>query len=106
MVKPIAIQDNLAKTLAAEKITQIEKSQAELAQRETRESVRRKNIEQQRKPQEMEKSDEVIIHREKDQKRNGQEHKKDKESETPAEDETAENKGKKDEEIKHLDIRA
>jgi len=64
MVRPVAIQDNLGKTLAAEKITQLEKSQPELAQRETKESVRRKNVEQLHKPQEAEKSDEVIIHRE------------------------------------------
>lgn len=106
MVRPIAIQDNLAKTLAAEKITQLEKSQPELAQRETRESVRRKNVEQQRKPQETEKSDEVIIHREKDQQKNGKGHAHEQESETPAEEEQDNNVEKPDETVKHLDVRA
>lgn len=106
MVRPIAIQDNLGKTLAAEKITQVEKSQPELAQRETKESVRRKHIEQQRKPQETEKSDEVIIHREKDQQKNGRGHAHEQESETPAEEGQDNNEDKPDDTIKHLDVRA
>lgn len=105
MVRPIEIQDNLGKTLAAEKITQLEKSQPELAQRETKETVRRKQIEQQRKSQELEKSDEVIIHREKDQKKNGKEQKQDQETPTPAEDEPTEDEDD-DQKINHLDVRA
>ncbi len=106
MVRPIEIQDNLAKTLAAEKITQIEKSQPELAQRETKESVRRKNVEQQRKTQETEKSDEVIIHREKDQQKNGKQNKDEQQSETPVDEESKDNEDQSEPKITHLDVRA
>jgi len=105
MVRPIAIQDNLGKTLAAEKITQVEKSQPELAQRETKETVRRKNVEQQRKPQEAEKSDEVIIHHEKRQQQNGKGQGREPEAETPAEEGQDNEEEQPDETIKHLDVR-
>ncbi len=68
MVKPVALQDNLGKTPAAERIAQIEKSQPELAQRETKNSVQRRNVEQQKKATAPEKGDEVIIHKDQQQK--------------------------------------
>ncbi len=76
MVKPIALQDNLGKTRAAERIAQLEKSQPELAQRETKDSVQRKNVEQQKKTTAPEKGDEVIIHRDHQQEKDESEKKK------------------------------
>ena len=85
MVRPIAIVDNLSKTPAAEKITQVEKSQPEIAQRETAIDAERKNVEHKRRPPATNRADEVIIHREKqdrENKRQGKEEKQKEEIET------------------------
>lgn len=107
MVRPIALQDNLSKTPATEKITRIEKSQPELAQREAATEARRKAVEEQSKPLPADKADEVIIHREKEQEKNRKENKKDEKPDTEAEDGSPEKEDEKekDEAVRHLDVR-
>ena len=110
MVEPIALQDNLGKTPAAEKITQIEKSQPEVAQRDSAIEGQRKSVEQQSKPQPAEKSDEVIIHRDREKKEKKNEKKKDPKKNAEADANSREEEQETDEKtprpVKHLDLRA
>ena len=110
MVEPVALQDNLGKTPAAEKITQIEKAQPELAQRDTALVGRKKAVEQQSKPIPTDKSDEVIIHRDQEQQKQREEQQKrkeagSKEEESPAPDSTGTERQPAPP-AKHLDLRA
>ena len=112
MVEPVALQDNLGKTTAAEKIAQIEKAQPELAQRDTTLVGRKKAVEHQSKPVPMDKSDEVIIHRDQEQQKKREERKKtqQEESESKGEESSApEPTGTGPQPappVKHLDVRA
>lgn len=110
MVEPVALQDNLGKTPAAEKITQIEKSQPEVAQRDTAIEGQRKAAEHQSKPRPAEKSDEVIIHRDSEKKKNQSENEKDKKKDAEADADSPEDDEEKGEDkprtVKHLDVQA
>lgn len=110
MVEPIALQDNLGKTPVAEKVTQIEKAQAELAQRDTAIVGRRKAIEHQSKPVPTDKTDEVIIHREQEQKQKRDKHEEKDKPEPEAQVESAPDQQKNEPHAeapaKHLDVRA
>lgn len=81
MVRPIAIADLLAKTTAAEKVTQIEKAAPDVAQRQFSLQLEDTKAERQRKPIPTQKTDEAIIHREKGKKEEGDQKKKKKDSE-------------------------
>lgn len=99
MVQPIALQDNLGKTPIVEKITQIEKSQPELAQKGAAAEVQRKAVQQKTKPPPTLRADEVTIHRDEQQKQGQQQKKEDSDTE-PEKPEDNES------EIKHLDLHA
>jgi hypothetical protein len=68
MVRPVELQDVFAKTQAAERITQLQKSQPENQQQQAAAETTRKNQAQQRKPVPSARTDEVILHREQDAK--------------------------------------
>jgi hypothetical protein len=115
VVQPLALQDNLAKTPAVEKITQIDKAQPELAQRDNAIESQRKTAEQQNKPQATAKTDEVIIHREKeekkrDEKKKGSPAEPDTDDDSPRDEGEAPEPNQDDNENniprKHLDIQA
>lgn len=76
MVRPIDISDNLSKTVAAEKINQIEKSAPDAAQRQFSLSLSDQAAERQRKTQASSKTDEAIIHREKEKEKRREKKKK------------------------------
>jgi len=80
MVRPVELQDNLAKTPAAERVTQTQRAAAENDQRQAMMTVTQKAQTAQRQPTAAPQGDEVIIHREPD--REDQEKKK-KKKETP-----------------------
>jgi hypothetical protein len=82
MVRAIELTDLLAKTTAAEKVTQIEKSSPDLAQRQFALELEEKKAERRQKSIPTSKTDEAIIHREQHSKdKEGQQKKKKKEQE-------------------------
>jgi hypothetical protein len=68
MVRAIELTDLLAKTSAAEKITQMEKSSPDIAQRQFALEFEDKKAERQQKPMPAPKTDEAIIHRDQHKK--------------------------------------
>jgi hypothetical protein len=80
MVRPVELQDNLAKTQAAERVTQAQRTAAENDQRQAMMTVTQKAQAAQRQPTAPPQSDEVIIHREPDRE---DQDKKKKKKETP-----------------------
>lgn len=64
MVRPIDLQDNLAKTTIVEKVAQAEKAQPESAQKQFAATNAEKNAEHQRKTVQPQRSDEAILRRE------------------------------------------
>jgi hypothetical protein len=81
MVRAIEIADLLAKTPAAEKVTQIEKTAPDVAQRQFSLQLDDTKADRQRKPVPTQKTDEAIIHRDKGKKEDGDQKKKKKQSE-------------------------
>jgi len=77
MVRPIDIADHMAKTLAAEKVNQIQKAAPDMDQRQFAMQLENKMIQKQEQTAPPAKTDEVIIHRDK-QKNEQQKKKKDK----------------------------
>lgn len=63
MVRPVELQDNLAKTPAAERVAQTQRTAAENDQRQAMMTVTQKAQTAQRKPTAPPPNDEVIIHR-------------------------------------------
>ena len=92
MVKPVAVADNLAKTQAAERVTQIDKAAPEMDQKQFAAELTKRLNDKQQKPSPTAKTDEVVIHREK-QKNDEQKKKKKKDRE-------------KEKKSSHLDVKA
>ncbi|MFH2054756.1 MAG: hypothetical protein ABIJ61_02245 [bacterium] len=69
MVRPIEVQDNLAKTPAAERVNQIEKAAPDIDQRQAELAVRAEQAQKQREANEPERTDEVLIRRDHQGKR-------------------------------------
>ena len=90
MVRPIDIADHMAKTLAAEKVNQIQKAAPEMDQRQFALQLDSKLVQKQEQAAPSPKTDEVIIHRE-NPKQDQQKKKKEK---------------KKQQNTPHLDVRA
>lgn len=85
MVQPIAVVDNLAKTPLAERVNQLQKVAPDTDQRQAAQVVDQHNVQKQRQAVPTEKTDEAIIHRDRDRKQQQKEHKqeKPKEQENP-----------------------
>lgn len=81
MVRPIELTDLFAKTTAAEKVMQIEKSAPEMAQRQFEFQLAMQQAEKQTKTTPLKKTDEAIIHRDKDKEKKRDKRKKKKDSE-------------------------
>jgi hypothetical protein len=96
MVRPIDLQDNLSKTQAAEKMTQIQKSHGEMGQRAVADALKEKTTADLEKTKESEKTDMVIIRKEKEKDDTGQQRKKKKKDERD---------GSKDNNPDHLDMK-
>ncbi len=80
MVRAIELADLLAKTTAAEKVTQIEKASPDVAQRQFAAELEEKKAERRQKSVPTSKTDEAIIHRDQHGKdKEGQQKKKKKE---------------------------
>lgn len=75
MVRPVELQDVFAKTQAAERIQQLQKSHLENQQHQAAANTARKAHADQRKPVPLAKTDEVILHH-KDEKRDHDKKKK------------------------------
>ena len=69
MVRPVELQDVFSKTQAAERITQLQKAHPENQQQQAATETGRKNQAQQRKPVPSARTDEVILHCEKDKEK-------------------------------------
>ncbi|MFH1891335.1 MAG: hypothetical protein ABIK83_01470 [Candidatus Zixiibacteriota bacterium] len=67
MVRPIDIADHMAKTLAAEKVNQIQKAAPDMDQRQFAMQLENKMTQKQEQTAPLPKTDEVIIHRDKQQ---------------------------------------
>ncbi len=94
MVRPIEAIDNLAKTLAAEKVNSIQKAAPDMEQREFSKQVQNKEAEKREKAKPSGKTDEVIIQGEHQKKDDGQKKKKDEKERKEKRSET------------HLDLKA
>jgi hypothetical protein len=86
MVRPVELQDALGKTPAVERIVQLQKTDPENEQRVVMQNTGQKTQESQRKPVAATHTDEVVLHRDRNQEKK---HKNDKKGEKPAEEEDA-----------------
>ena len=64
MVRPIDVQDNLAKTPAAERVNQLAKAAPDFDQRQAELVAKQQQVQKQREAQQPERTDEVLIRRE------------------------------------------
>jgi hypothetical protein len=78
MVKPIDVQDNLSKTSRAERVNQIQKSAPDIDQRQAAHLAKEEQVQKQREPQKPERTDEALIHRDREQKQDSQGREKEK----------------------------
>lgn len=76
MVRPIAIVDNLAKTPLAERVNQLQKVAPDTDQRQAAQIAQEQQVQKHREAQAAEKTDEAIIHRDKQQQAQHQNEKK------------------------------
>ena len=76
MVKPIAIVDNLAKTPLAERVNQLQKVAPDTDQRQAAQIAHEQHVQKHREAPPTEKTDEAIIHRDKQQQGKQQNEKK------------------------------
>lgn len=76
MVRPVELQDLFAKTQAAERITQLQKTHLENQQRQAAADTARKAQADQRKPVPLPKTDEVILHHDQEKRDRGKKKKK------------------------------
>jgi hypothetical protein len=95
MVRPVELQDNLAKTPAVERITHLQKSDPENEQRQVIQSTGQKAQDAQRKPVPATHTDEVVLHRDREREAKKRKDKREKdagdreaEKETKSEDDT------------------
>ena len=68
MVRPVELQDLFSKTQAAERVTELQKAHTENQQRQAASETAHRADDQQRKTVASTKSDEVILHRDHDEK--------------------------------------
>jgi len=76
MVRAIELSDMLAKTTVAEKVAQIEKAAPDVAQRQFSLKLADQKAERQQKAQPTKKTDEAIIHKDREKKDDNQKKKK------------------------------
>ncbi|MEE9442126.1 MAG: hypothetical protein V3V99_05610 [candidate division Zixibacteria bacterium] len=95
MVRPIDLQDNLAKTQAAERMNQIQKSHGEMGQRQVADALKEQAAAEMERTRETQETDMVIIRGDKEKE------KKEKKRDKKKNDETAENDK---EQSGHLDL--
>lgn len=95
-MRPIILQDNLAKTPAAERMNQIQKAHGEMAQRLTADALKEKTTADMEKTRECQKTDMIIIRD--DEEKEKQKRKKKNKKEQP-DDQDGENP-------EHLDLKA
>jgi type II secretory pathway pseudopilin PulG len=81
MVRPIELQDLFAKTQAAERVTELQKAQLENQQRQAAAETAQRANDKRHKPVATTKSDEVILHRDRDEKDKNDKKKSDDETE-------------------------
>lgn len=96
-MRPVVLQDNLAKTQAAERMNQIQKAHGEMELRQAAAALKEKAVEDMEKTQAGEKTDMIVIRKEQEQAERDRRSKKDKKQ--PSDDET-------DETPEHLDLKA
>jgi hypothetical protein len=65
MVRPIDMQDNLAKTRGAERVNQIQKAAPEIDQRHAAQVAQEEQVKKQQETKQLERTDEAVIHRDK-----------------------------------------
>ncbi len=68
MVDSIAVPDNFAKTPLAERVNQLQKAAPDVDQHQAGQVVQEKHIQRQHEPIAPEKTDEAVIHRDKEEK--------------------------------------
>ncbi len=95
MVRPIALQDNLAKTQAVERLNQIEKAHGDVGQKAVADSLKEKAAAEMERTKSSEKTDMVIIRKEEEEKQKQQDQRKKKEEKDSDSEKPA----------KHLDLR-
>jgi hypothetical protein len=88
MVRPIDLQDNLAKTQAVERMNQIQKAHSEMGQRQVADALREKSTADMERTKANEKMDMVIIRDDQHKKESDAKNKKrkDTKSERPEEE--------------------
>jgi hypothetical protein len=96
-MRPVVLQDNLAKTQAAERMNQIQKAHGEMELRQAAAALKEKAVQEMEKTQAGEKTDMVVIRKEQEQSDRERRSKKDnKQSSDHGSDESPE----------HLDLTA
>ncbi len=98
-MRPVELQDNLAKTQAAERMNQIQKAHGEMDLRQAMVALREKAALNLEKPHANEKADMVIIHKDQEESRRDRRSKKEKKS--LSEEETSD----RSETPEHLDLK-
>jgi hypothetical protein len=96
-MRPVVLQDNLAKTQAAERMNQIQKAHGEMELRQAAAALKEKAVQDMEKAQAGEKTDMVIIRKEQEQADRDRRSRKDKKQ--PSDEET-------DDTPDHLDLTA
>ncbi|NMC43069.1 MAG: hypothetical protein GYA46_04050 [candidate division Zixibacteria bacterium] len=96
-MRPVVLQDNLAKTQAAERMNQIQKAHSEMELRQAAAALKEKAVQDMEKAQAGEKTDMVVIRKEQEQQERERRDPKDKKRQSSQDaDETTE----------HLDLTA
>ena len=92
MVRPVDLQDNLAKTQVVERMNQIQKAHAEVGQKVAADALKEQAAQKTERTQASEKTDMLVIRKDEDEERKQKEQKKrnkrdrtDSDSEAPVE---------------------
>ncbi|MDD4051906.1 MAG: hypothetical protein PHR28_08425 [candidate division Zixibacteria bacterium] len=96
-MRPVVLQDNLAKTQAAERMNQIQKAHGEMELRQAAAALKEKAVKDMEKAQAGEKIDMIVIRKEQEQSERDRHSKQDKKQQS--DDET-------DDTPEHLDLTA
>ena len=96
-MRPVVLQDNLAKTQAAERMNQIQKAHGEMELRQAAAALKEKAVQDMEKAQAGEKTDMVVIRKEQEQQERDRRERKDKKGPSHQEN---------DEAPEHLDLTA
>lgn len=72
MVRPIDMQDNLAKTQGAERVNQIQKAAPEVDQRHAAQVSQEEQVKKQQETRQPERTDEAVIHRDQEKQKEEQ----------------------------------